>query len=499
MHRLLVGLMVMLIILLLIVGGAYGYITYYWSKVHKLSVNNLVKATPAQPMNILMIGSNSRCALNGQQAGAFGSCSQVGGARSDVTMVLHLDPAKHTAALLSLPRDLFLPIPDTNNQNRVDASLNQGPSQLVKTVEDSLGIPINHFVELNFDTFQQVVTALGGVHMYFPVPVKDAYSQLRITTPGCHYLNGFESLALVRARHLYYYQNGQWNYDGMGDLSRIIRDHEFMRVVAQTVLQKGLGNPVTDNALLSAVTPDIQVDSGFTLSDMRQLVQAYHMINPDKIPTATLPVVIWNQSYYYRGANYGDVVFPAQPLDNQYIQQYLNPSDFTTANYVSPGSVSVEVLNGSGISGQASTVASQLAGLGYNIVGTGNATVVGSPAETVIRYSSANPSLNPQSNQSTAEQLMQYFSGIAAIAKGGTTPGSDITIVTGTNTQIITPASSATSSSQPAATAPTTSSNNASSSPTSQFPQALQNDLYTSPATQPSWDPYACPSGKGTG
>jgi len=74
----------------------------------------------------------------------------------------------------------------------------------VAAVQEDLGIPINHYVELNFDTFANVVNALGGVKMYFPEPVYDAYSGLNVQTPGCLTLNGFQALQVVRARHLQY-------------------------------------------------------------------------------------------------------------------------------------------------------------------------------------------------------------------------------------------------------------------------------------------------------
>ena len=59
-------------------------------------------------------------------------------------------------------------------------------------------------MELNFDSFQGVVNALGGIKMYFPEPVFDAYSGLNVPTAGCRQLNGFQALEVVRARHLVY-------------------------------------------------------------------------------------------------------------------------------------------------------------------------------------------------------------------------------------------------------------------------------------------------------
>ena len=264
--------------------GGYIYVRFRYGQIKKLSVGNLTQASSNQPMNILIVGSNSRAVLNGKQTSAFGSAQQVGGARSDVTMILHIDPKTRTTSLVSIPRDLFMPIPGSSLSNRVDASLNNGPSALVKTVEQDLGISISHYVELNFDTFQNIVQTLGGLKMYFPYPVRDAYSGLNVPTTGCHYLNGFQALAVVRARHLEYQtSSGKWVEDPLGDLSRIRRDHEFMRVLFSAVKQKGISNPLTLNAILSSVAPDLQVDSGFSLGEMISLASKFRNLNPNSM------------------------------------------------------------------------------------------------------------------------------------------------------------------------------------------------------------------------
>ena len=142
----------------------------------------------------------------------------------------------------------------------------------MNAIQEDFGIPIQHYVELNFDSFQGVVNALGGIKMYFPEPVFDAYSGLNVPTAGCHSLNGFQALEVVRARHLQYKGPGvktnnhaDWPQDPESDLSRIRRDHEFLRVLATAVAKRGLGNPITDNDLLGAVAPQLQVDSSFSL------------------------------------------------------------------------------------------------------------------------------------------------------------------------------------------------------------------------------------------
>ena len=126
-----------------------------------------------------MVGSTDRCALKTQNP-IYGLCSQgVTGVNSDVVMILHLDPTAKRVSILSIPRDTFIPNARKGGANKIDAALAEGPTQLVTAIQEDFGIPIQHFVELNFDTFAGVVDALGGVNMYFPKRLHDAYSQLK--------------------------------------------------------------------------------------------------------------------------------------------------------------------------------------------------------------------------------------------------------------------------------------------------------------------------------
>ena len=227
------------LVIVLIAGAAAGYAWYLNHEIHRIDLRNLTsapaKGADAGTENILMIGSTSRCALKVQNP-AYGLCSQgVNGVNSDVVMILHLNPANSTLSILSIPRDLFVPNARSDGANKIDAALYQGPDQLIAAIEEDFGIPIQHFVELNFDSFINVVNALGGIKMYFPEPVYDAYSGLNIQTTGCISLNGTQALQVVRARHLQYKGPGvttddpaYWPQEAQSDLARIRRDHEFL-------------------------------------------------------------------------------------------------------------------------------------------------------------------------------------------------------------------------------------------------------------------------------
>ncbi len=356
---------VVVALLVVIVGATVGYAEYRNHQITRIKVGNLVALPPSGVENIVLVGSTSRCALK-QQNKAFGLCSQgVTGVNSDVVMILHVNPNTKTAAILSIPRDLFVPNARASGPNKIDAALVEGPQQLVSAIQDDFGIPIHHYVELNFDSFQGVVNALGGIKMYFPEPVFDAYSGLNVPVAGCRQLNGFQALAVVRARHLQYKGPGvktndhaDWPQDPESDLSRIRRDHEFLRVLASAMDKRGLSNPITDNDLLSAVAPQLQVDSGFSLGQMFGLVTTFHGINTAKTPQQTLPVVVLSSlNYYYQGYDYGNVELTSQPNDLQAVSSFLglgaDRDTMTGKPLPSPGSVTVSVLNGTGQTGQA--------------------------------------------------------------------------------------------------------------------------------------------------
>ena len=285
------------LVLVLIAGAAAGYGWYLNHEIHRIDLRNLtsapVKGDDAGTENILMIGSTDRCALKVQNP-AYGLCSQgVNGVNSDVVMILHLNPANHSVSILSIPRDLFVPNARSDGANKIDAALYQGPDQLIAAIEEDFGIPIQHFVELNFDSFINVVQALGGIKMYFPEPVYDAYSGLNIQTTGCLSLNGTQALQVVRARHVQYKGPGvttdnpaYWPQEAQSDIARIRRDHEFLRVLATAVKAKGLSNPITDQQLVSGVVGQLTVDSGFSASDMISLVLGYHDVDVEQRPAA---------------------------------------------------------------------------------------------------------------------------------------------------------------------------------------------------------------------
>ncbi|HEX3981031.1 MAG TPA: LCP family protein [Acidimicrobiales bacterium] len=500
------------VVVIVIVGGVAGYGWYLNHEIHRIDVRGLTdvptSGADAGTENILMVGSTDRCALTVQNA-AYGLCSQgVNGVNSDVVMILHLDPSKHAVSILSIPRDLFVPNARTTGANKIDAALYQGPSQLVAAINEDLGIPIQHYVVLNFDSFANVVNALGGVKMYFPEPVYDAYSGLKQLTTGCVALDGFEALQVVRARHLQYKGPGIttdlpefWPSENLSDLARIRRDHEFLRVLASAVAEQGLSNPVTDERLVSGVAPQLDVDKKFSSSDMVNLVLNFHSVNVDSAPQLTLPVEV-DQSpsgYTYQGGAYGDVEFPSVAQDRSVIGQFLGIGgtiDTMTGKALpKPAAVSVSVLNGTGTYQQATTTSAALGALGFHMVGVGDSPPVGAESETVVYYAHKSAA-----DQAAAQAVARSLSGSVITALGPTSDGAEVTVVTGTQFTVNPPAPVAPTTTSPAAAGATTTAPTTTTEPSSTTTTTGAFLPPTSAVTplQP-WDPRSCTPAGGEG
>ncbi len=506
------GALIGMAVLLVIVAGGAGYTYYLTHDLNRVNVKGLDGALStgqeAGTENILMVGSTSRCALKVQNL-AYGLCSEgVNGVNSDVIMVLHVDPTHHRLALLSIPRDLFIPNARSEGPNKIDAGLFEGISQVVAAVQDDFGIPIQHTVSLNFDQFANVVDALGGINMSFPMSVFDAESGLNVQAATCVHLNGTQALEVVRARHLQYKSSDttslyaeDWPQENLSDLARIRRDHEFLRVLGSAVAKQGLGNPITDINLINSVKADLSFDQSWAVTDMASLVLDFHSVNVNSVPQLTLPVAVVTDpdgaggGLMYKGANYGDSEFPAQSQDQSAIDQVLgigaNTDSMTGEPLPSPSSVSVSVMNGSGAYNQATDTATALAALGFHTVGVGDTPTVGDVAETVVYYGSTAPA-----TEAAAESVARSMTGavIMAFDPADVAPGAQVTVVTGTQFSVnppgpVTPAATT----APAAGATTTPTTAAPTTPTTTAPtsSAIATPSPTTSNLEP-WDPRAC-------
>jgi len=450
-HRTLIGVNIVVALALISAATAYGYANWRFGQVHRVTVPAITKADSG-PFTLLVVGSDSRAALSDTPGNAQFGGGSVSGQRSDTIILIRVVPKTRQLMMLSIPRDLWGAIPGQAD-NRINSAFNNGPNLLIQTIQSDLGIPVNHYVEINFDTFQDITDAVGGVKFYFPTPAKDAYSLLNIPAAGCYNLTGAQALAFVRSRHYEYYQDGEWQFEAESDLARIQRQQAFIKKMIEKA-ETEFTNPIAINAVIGGVTKNLTVDSGFSSGLMLSLAADFHSMSVSGIPNVTLP------TYGFTTSGGAEVLGLQQPQAAQTIASFLAfgkpvPKPATTKKStnplppvtVAPKSVSIEVANGTGTTGQAGQMTQVLTTLGYQ------AGIVASPgdgyATTEIEYA-------PDSRTAAQQVAAQISGGATLVVDAGLTPTPyNLEVITGSTFTGTSSAPAGGSTSAPATTATT--------------------------------------------
>ncbi len=211
--------------------------------------------------NYLLVGSDTREGADPSDPdfGGIGDTDEVQGRRSDTMMVLHVDYERDTASLLSIPRDLWVEI-DGDGENRINTAYQEGADTLVRTVQDALGIPIHHYIEVDFQSFKEIVGAIGGVEACFVAPTRDRNTGLLVPTEGCFVLDPVQALQYARSRHFEEFVYGEWFEDPRADLGRIERQQEFVQSAIDAALAQARSNPLRASELIDAAARSLRVD-----------------------------------------------------------------------------------------------------------------------------------------------------------------------------------------------------------------------------------------------
>jgi LCP family protein required for cell wall assembly len=223
-------------------------------------------------MNVLVVGSDSR----------------TNESAADLIMVVRLNPSTHRVTLLSIPRDLWVHIPGSGDDDRLSNAFGRGASALIGAVRQQLGIDIDHFVQIDFRGFRDLVSIAGGVRVPFVAPARDVPAGLDVPA-GCVSLDGDQALAFVRSRHFETLEDGRWRVDPTGDLGRIQRQQFVVRQLVVAIGALGVGNPLTANRLVNAFVSHTVIDSGLSTATLLRLARDFHTTAADAITMLTLP------------------------------------------------------------------------------------------------------------------------------------------------------------------------------------------------------------------
>jgi polyisoprenyl-teichoic acid--peptidoglycan teichoic acid transferase len=398
-------------------ASAIGYAAYRFAQITKYDVE-VAAVPPGEPANFLLVGSDSRdnIAEDDPDAGAFLGDGQAPGTgqRSDTIMLLRVDPKAETAQLLSLPRDLWVPVADESGRARINAAYGKGRQVLIDTIEATLDLQINHYVEVDFVAFRQIVDEVGGVPLYFDQPVRDRESGLLVDTPGCHVLDGRSALNFSRSRTLQYQDaDGSWVGDPTADLGRITRQQIFIRRAVSAAVDRGLTNPSRLNSLLDVVIPQVGIDRNLEPRKLLDLGRRFAGFDADDLVTHTLPT---DRHITGGGAD-------VQIIREREAEPILNVFRGLSPDAISPQYIDVTVLNGTSIEGQAGDVAGALTQIGFTVVDTGDHDeMVG---RTTVVYG--------DDGVAAARRLALHITGGAALVHDPAATGEGVYLVTGSD------------------------------------------------------------------
>ncbi|SEF91195.1 transcriptional attenuator, LytR family [Actinacidiphila yanglinensis] len=238
-------------------------------------------------MDILVLGSDSRSGANRE----YGHDS--GTARSDTTMIVHLAKGHKRASVVSIPRDTLIDRPAcTGAKGAVEPAQSSvmfntayevgGPACAVKTVEQLTGLRMDHYVEVDFTGFKNLVNTLGGVPLTTTQAIHDDKSHLNLAA-GTHTLNGEQALGLVRTRH--------GVADG-SDLGRIELQQAFMKALLNRIGGLGLMNsPTKLFSVADTATKAITTDTGLgSVNKLMGLAESVQHLDSGNVHMVTLPV-----------------------------------------------------------------------------------------------------------------------------------------------------------------------------------------------------------------
>ena len=368
-------------------GTSYVYLQHKLGQIQRVTLPNLVEDQPGEVMNVLLVGSDSRDGSEGTGLQAPAGEEEIAGQRSDTMMVLHIDPRQEQAAILSIPRDVVVPIAGTDLTDRVNLAFSLGGAEgLIATVQQSLGITINHYVEVNFVGFKDIVDAVGGLEIYLPHWVRDSGSGLDFGTVGCVSVNGSQALSFVRSRQYEELIDGKWVLDPTGDFGRISRQQDFIRRLMKKALSTGITNPIQLNRLIGIGINEVKIDQTLSTKDISLLARRFSNLDPDNVLLYTLPAepaFIGGKSAMRLMEAEAEPFIEFMNGNVSAVQPVVTTPPAVT---IAPGEIEVRVLNGIGTAGAAGIASTALKGAGYTVSGTGDSPKV---ARTTIRHPAA--------------------------------------------------------------------------------------------------------------
>jgi LCP family protein required for cell wall assembly len=359
---------------------------------------------------------------------------------TDTMILASIDPVNHTQSLLSIPRDLWVKVPNAGSM-KINAAWETGEFKYLgkirpgstdpkaiqagfdladQTVESVIGLPINYNVIVDFDAFQQAVTTVGGVTVNVPTDLVDGTMAWQnnnspvLAKAGLDTFNGGQALNYVRSR------------ETTSDFARSQRQRAVMLALKNKLKTLGtLSNPLKISQLISDFGNNVSTD--FSLSNASRLYD----ITKDIGDTSTASIGLADKPNDFVTTamiNGQSIDQPTAGLNNyKAIQSFVHSQ--LQDGYILKEKAKVMVYNGTAEPGIATAAASMLKSYGYNVIGTANTPSTGWTQTTLV-------SLNNNSYKYTQNYLEQRYKVTAATRMPDpaiATNGADFVIIVGSD------------------------------------------------------------------
>ncbi|HEY3317422.1 MAG TPA: LCP family protein [Coriobacteriia bacterium] len=347
------------LVLLVLIGAAAGF-AYYQSVKGRIEKEGEKKnpglaaslkesaRPPGDPFYMVLMGEDKR--------------PEELRARSDTLMIAYVDPPRRKVSLLSIPRDTRVDIPGHGKQKINSAMQLGGATLVIRTVKEYTGLPISHYMEVDFNGFKDLVNAVGGVTVDVPERIVDSKAadhnwRAKVVNKGVQWLDGDHALTFVRSRHF-----------ADGDFTRIKDQQIFMKALAKKTFTAGniVNLPKIVDAVVNNVTTDLSVPQ------MLNLAADFKGMEQGGLSTAMAP----GDAKYINGVSF---VIPDRPALMELVRRMESGESLesTAASLspkaaVSPQAVTITVRNGGGPAGVAKEVADLLKKDGFRIGEVGN-------------------------------------------------------------------------------------------------------------------------------
>jgi LCP family protein required for cell wall assembly len=359
-------LVVLLVVANVVVFGAYFYlknIESTFEEVVEVNEDVVAELSPppsesSDPSTFLLIGSDSRENIPDDFADVFGSA---GGQRADVIMLVQVMPDDSVARLLSIPRDLKVDLDGRGTQKINAAYAYGGGSLLVSTVRRVTGLPIHHYVEVDFAGFAAIVDEVGGVTINFPYPARDGKSGLNVAA-GSQTLDGETALAFARSRSYEELRGDTWVSTNANDIGRMGRQQDLIFAILSQMKRPSTITQAEE--IVSAIGSNLEVDAALIDRGILELAWAMRDIRPGGIETYTYPTTtsIIGGIYYE---------IPDEPAATETLQLFAALG--ASAGAPVPETVRLEIRNGNGEPGIAGRWAERMGAEGYVVETIGDA------------------------------------------------------------------------------------------------------------------------------